>query len=182
MPETITEHLRMTATVTVRALDAQAREESADLALWPLAQRIAILDERVCELCEYLDGMIMRRDSPDFAQYGKPVHINDRCRIAYIGADEVEIDEHGRPVPMTPDFVAPPLELIRKHGHFIADPDRYAPLRIPAQPEGRDFVFKRVRDPRSGDLVSVIDWRTRMYEIPGLFPETIHIPALVPVE
>lgn len=166
----------MTATVTVRALDAQARAELADLALWPLAHRLAILDDRVCELCEYLDGMIMRRDGPEFQQYGKSVHINDRCCIAYIGADEMEWGPDGELRPTQPDFVAPPQELLEKHGHFLLDPEKYAPLRIPAQPEGRDLVVRWVPDPAAKIKRMTICWRISPYPLPGLAPGIVEIP------
>jgi hypothetical protein len=177
LPEIMNQHLTMTATVIVGELDAEARAELADLALWPLAQIVEVLDERTCPLCEYVDGMILDRRSPEFERWRNPSHINCRRTLAYVSSREREIGPDGQPIPTRPDFVEPPAALIYKHGHFVVDPERYSPLRIPAQPEGRDFVFKRIRDPESGDLVSVLHWRTRMYEIPGLKPGTIQIPA-----
>lgn len=169
--------LAITAQVIISDLTEQARAELADADLFPLVQIIEVLDDRTCLLCEYMDGMTMDRRMPGYERWARPPHINCRRTYGYISAEEMQIDEEGRPVPVEPTFVEPPASLVDKHGHFIRDPDKYAPLRIPAQPEGRDFVFKRIKDPATGRLVSVMEWRTRMYEIPGLRPDTIRIPA-----
>ena len=166
IPDIIAQALAITAQVLIGDLTEQARAEMADIDRFPLAQIVEVLDDRTCPLCEYMDGMWLRRDMPDFARWSRSPHVNCRRTLHYLSGPGLEAD-----------FIPPPAELVDEHGHFIRDPDKYEALRIPAQPEGRDFVFKRVRDPRSGVLVSVLEWRTRMYEIPGLRPGTIHIPA-----
>jgi hypothetical protein len=46
-------------------------------------------------------------------------------------------------LPTKPDFVAPAQELVDKHGHFVNFPKKYAALRVPARPGGRDFIFSK---------------------------------------
>ena len=165
--EEMDQTLAMTAQVVISEFTEEARAEMADLDQFPLVQIVEVLDDRTCELCEYMDGMWLRRDSPDFERWARSPHINCRRTLHYVSGPGLEAD-----------FVPPPDELVEKHGHFIRDPDKYAPLRILAQPEGRDFVFVRVKDPETGEMVSVMRWRTQIYDIPGLTPETIHLAPM----
>ena len=131
--------LDQTAAVTVTDLYGLGRDayDRADDAEWPNAQIIETLDKRTCLLCRRLHGMILARTDPRYQQYKHPSHINCRRIIAFIGRRELGDD--GK--PLKPTFKDPDPELLRKHGHFHVDPDKYAPLRIPARPEGRDFIF-----------------------------------------
>lgn len=145
----ITYMLQATASVTVTNNYGLGRDASMPVDQFPLAEISESLDDRVCSLCAHLDGMIIDRNTPSYDEYRWPSHINCRRIMVYIGKDEIDIDGQ----PMRPNFQAPPRELLEKHGHFHIDPDKYAELRMPARPEGRDFVFSPGQDGQPGALL-----------------------------
>lgn len=63
-------------------------------------------------------------------------------------------------------FREPSEELIRKHGHYHLQPDKYAELRVPAQPGGRQFIARRVRSLDTGETKTVLDWATWWEQVP----------------
>lgn len=134
--QTVDANLRGAAFATLVEDFNLGRDAALPLDEFPFAQIIETLDERVCPLCARVHGMILDRRSPEFAQWRSPSHINCRRVIAYIGKDEV--NEDGTPV--VPDFQRPPDEIIQKHGHYHVDSKKYSELRVPARPEGRDFI------------------------------------------
>ena len=148
----ITESLAGAANATVTQLYGLGRDAEAPADEFPLAQIIERLDlPNVCPLCASVHGMIVDRKSAAFAEFRWPSHINCRRTIVYIGKDEV--DETGEPTK--PDFQRPHQDIINQHGHFHVDPGKYAELRIPSRPEGRDFIFVRGLQGRPGHLL----WR-----------------------
>jgi hypothetical protein len=139
---------------------------------FPRAQCLEVLDERVCPLCAHLDGMIFDRTSPAYARYRLPSHINCRRTWVFIHRDEVGPD--GRPTE--PDFVPPSQELIDKHGHFVSDERKYAALRVPARPTGRDFIAFRPPLPGGGQSRGVVlRWRDNLDN--GPLQETLQTMA-----
>jgi hypothetical protein len=68
------------------------------------------------------------------------------------------------------------VEPLLKHAHFVADrvkgrEVRYEALQVPARVEGRDFIFRRVKDPTTGRWVSKLEFRPgeeRMVQFRGL--------------
>ena len=153
--------LTISAKITIQEIDDSAPEIIMSLEEYPLVQIIEF--PGCCPLCEYMDGMIIRRDSPDFDLYARPPHINCRRVWAYIGKDEIAPDGQ----PTRPDWTPPPQELIEKYGHFIKDPEKFKSLRVLSQPEGRDFIVNKFHreqiDPITGnvmsEIVTMIDWR-----------------------
>ncbi len=145
----ITYMLDATANVTVTSNYGLGRDAAMPADEFPLAEISESLDDRTCQLCAMLDGQIVRRDSPEYDEFRWPSHINCRRIMVYIGRDEVGPDGE----PMQPTFVRPDKEIIAKHGHFHVEPDKYAELRMPARPEGRDFIFVRGADGQPGTLL-----------------------------
>ena len=132
------------------ALIGRQRGSAHDLAeaiLAAVAEFAGPQDERTCPLCAQLAGMRVKVGSDEYYRYSPPVHINCRHQWVYYPEGEVE-----------PDFATPDPELVRKHGHFVTQPHKYAPLRVPASPTGRDFVFRRGLDPKTGQMVSRIEY------------------------
>jgi len=172
---TLNDPLAMSVQVVISELDAEAEAELADLDRYPLAEIVEVLDNRTCPLCRYLDGMLLDRRSPDFLKWALPPHINCRRVLAYVSSREVEIGPDGKAVPITPDFVEPPEELVKEFGHFITDPVTDGALRVMAQPAGRDFIFARVKDPETDIVTPTLFWRVEPYELPGLDPGIAHL-------
>lgn len=170
LPADLQNKLTMTAEVTVTDMTNLGEELTLDPDEYPLAQIVETLDTRTCPLCEFLNGKIIRRGTPEWAEYSRPSHINCRRRFVYWHKDTRVGGQ-----PLRPTFVQPPRDLIRKHGHFHLDPQRYEPLRVPALADRRQFVFKRIRDEATGQLRSVIFWQVPPRPIAGLLPGTLEV-------
>jgi len=115
------------------------KDDVLPVAEYPLAQIIEHLDSAICPLCRAVHGLIVDKGTPAYARWRMPSHINCRRIMVDIGRDEVGPDGE----PTRPDFIEPPPELVDRHGHFVNDPEKYAALRVPARPGGRDFVFSK---------------------------------------
>jgi len=89
-------------------------------------------------------------DAESYVAEGIVVH-NCRHVYVYYAADEPQAQEVG-------EFEPPPEEIVDRHGHFVSKPQKYRDLRVPATPEGRDFIVRRVKDPRTGEIVTRIDF------------------------
>ena len=141
---TLNRLLETTASVQVTDLYGLGRDavDKADMAEFPNAQCLETLDGKTCPLCRRVHGMIVARTDPRYRQYIHPSHIHCRRIWVFIGAQEKGDD--GK--PLKPNWVDPDPELVKKHGHFHVDPNKYAPLRIPSRPEGRDFIFTVGKD------------------------------------
>jgi len=135
----VTKFLAGTTGANAARLYQMGKDDALPAGEWPLAQIIEHLDSVICPLCRSIHGMIVRKGTPEYERWRLPSHINCRRIMADIHRDEVGPDGQ----PTRPDFVAPPQELIDKHGHFVNDPVKYAPLRVPARPTGRDFIFSK---------------------------------------
>ncbi len=123
-------------------------------------ERIEDLDGETCELCMQMDGVIVSRDDPDFDQMQNPFHINCRGILAGVAADEVGPDGE----PIEPDYERPAPDLLDQYGHFFVDKQRYAPLRVPAHPEGRDFIARPYVDDQGRRRIR-LDWRIEPYDL-----------------
>lgn len=125
------------------------------------AQWSAAIEPAPCPLCASLDGKVFDTAT---APYNPPAHINCDCIWIGVEADEVgSVDAFDPTDPYLQD-------LVDKHGHFLTNPDKFSPLRIPASPGGRDFVFRRRNTPDG--LQSSLEWRRPRYQIDGLDPAT----------
>jgi len=158
--ELLNETLRITAEITVQQLESAARDDALPRDEFPSMEWMGEIDEASCELCSSLDGQIISRDDPQYDEEQPPVHINCRCILVGIGADEVGPDGD----PIRPDWHPDPA-LVEEHGHFWVS-EKYTPLKIPAQPEGRDFIATVYTDD-TGKLRSKLTWRVEPYEIEG---------------
>jgi hypothetical protein len=138
-----------TASVSVTSLYGLGRDVAMPADEYPLAEINETLDGRTCPLCEYLDGMILRKNTPAYNQYRNPSHIN--CRRILVDIHRDEVGEDG--LPVREDFRPPDPALLDRYGHFVLDPDKYAELRIPSRPEGRDFIFLRGPAGQPGQLI-----------------------------
>ena len=152
--------LRMTAQVLIQQLENAARVDALPADEYPLFERIEEMDDVTCDLCLQMDGVIVSRDDPDFDQMHNPFHINCRGILAGISKDEVGPDGD----PLEPDYERPDPDLLEEFGHFFMDKRRYAPLRVPAHPEGRDFIARPYVD-EDGIRRVKIDWRIEPYEL-----------------
>ena len=159
LPPIINDILRVTAQITIQELENAGRVDALPADDYPLMEVVEEIDDATCDLCLDMDGMIISRDHPDFDEVQRPAHINCRRIVVGIGRDEVGPDDKD----IEPDYERPAQELIDKHGHFMVD-QKYAQLRVPGQPEGRDFVARMfVAD--KGERHLRIDWRIEPYEL-----------------
>ncbi|NUQ00207.1 MAG: hypothetical protein HUU35_10170 [Armatimonadetes bacterium] len=63
--------------------------------------------------------------------------------------------------------------LVEEHGHFVTNPDKYTPLKVPARPDGRDFTVRRKKDPVTGVVRTEIEWTRPRYELGELREGTV---------
>lgn len=100
--------LKQQALVRVTNVVNQGREIARQETGVQLAQYSAILDDRVCELCEYLDGMVIEISDPDYERFSPPQHSGCRCIWAFVLPDET-------PQPEV-TWQTPPDDLVAEHG------------------------------------------------------------------
>ncbi|MBC7289362.1 MAG: hypothetical protein H5T86_15240 [Armatimonadetes bacterium] len=143
--------LTITAEVLVQKYTAQLGDIFAGNAGSSIYEFTNAPGDKVCELCRALNGQRIKVDSPN-DRFRPPVHINCRCIPVWIKDDEID-PETGEPVQPS-DFHIPE-DLVEQHGQFVARPHQYASLRVPARPEGRDFIFIPGKRGERGRLV----WR-----------------------
>lgn len=154
----ITGRLLVTETVNEARLEVAAGSGSHRV------QFSAIIDGATTPICRHLDGKIFWARGPHAARFTPPLHIN--CRSIWI---EVGDDEEG--VVDAFDPTDPALPALVKTGHFIDDRETYTPLRVPASPGSRDFIFRRRRV--DGELVSELEWKRPRHAIEGLKEGTL---------
>ena len=65
---------------------------------------------------------------------------------------------HEEKVKDAPDFETPDPKVLKRYGHFVTDKEKYKELRVPATPSGRSFIFRRVKNPDTGEIESKIEW------------------------
>lgn len=150
----------MTATILLQQIENIGRVDALPEADYPMFEIIEEIDDASCDLCAMMDGMIIDRSHPDFDEAQHPAHINCRRIVAAVGKDEVGPNDK----PIEPDYERPSQDLIEKHGHFMIDREKYRPLRVIAQPEGRDFVARPFVDENGVRRVR-LDWRIEPYEL-----------------
>ncbi len=159
LPRTI----EITGSVLITETTNEARLETAQAAGVRRVQWSANLETRTCALCRYLDGKVFEAAT---APWNPPAHINCDCIWIAVEDDEVgDVDAFDPADPALPD-------LVESHGHFLTEPEKYKPLRIPSAPGGRDFVVRRVKDAQ-GKIITQLEWRRPRYDLPGLTPETV---------
>lgn len=152
IPKFVQNMLRATATVTYHEIRNLAEDLTLPEDEFPLARILEIEDTRTCPLCSAVNGMVIRRGTPEWERWRKPSHINCRRAFSYIPSDAKDGD--GKLI--LPDFQEPSAEVIAKHGHFILNPDKYADLRVPAFADTRQFVVRRRK---VGDIIrTVLEW------------------------
>jgi hypothetical protein len=140
--------------------------EVVDPKRFPLVEIRARAD--ACPFCQAMNRKVFRKDA--FNAYLPPFHINCRCVVVHLqeGMAQENFD---------PNEVEPLL----KHAHFVADrvrgrEVRYEALQIPARVEGRDFIFRRVKDPTTGRWVSKLTFRPP----PDQTMPSLHLAGLLP--
>ena len=74
--------------------------------------RSAVLDDKVCPLCEYLNGMKIPADHPDVASFVADQHLGERCQVWAILKGEREKYAKNKP------YVPPPFDLIDEYRSF----------------------------------------------------------------
>ncbi len=125
--------------------------EAVDSKRFPLAQIRARFD--ACPFCQAMHNKVLRIDQ--HSNYLPPFHINCRCVV-------VRLSEGAAPVDFDPNDAE--IQQNLHHAHFVADlvkgrEVRYEALKVPARVEGRDFIFRRVKDPATGRWVSKLEFR-----------------------
>lgn len=152
----ITGRLLVTETVNEARLEVAAGAGSHRV------QFSAVLDGATTPICRHLDGKIFWARGPHAHRFTPPLHINCRSIWIEVGDDEVgAVDAFDPHDPELPELV--------KTGHFIDDKEKYAPLRVPASPGSRDFIFRRGAAGEAGTL----DWKRPRYAIEGLKEGTV---------
>ena len=159
-PDIINNLLRMTANIVVMQLENIGRDAAIPADEYPYMEIIEALDDASCDLCAMMDGQIIGRDDPDYPIVSQPAHIN--CRRILAGVGKAEVDPNGD--PLEPDYSRPSQDLVDEHGHFMRFPEKYKPLKVISQPEGRDFVARPYVDEHGNKRVR-IDWRIEPYEL-----------------
>lgn len=117
-----------------------------------------------CALCQELDGRIFLASSPEAKRFSPPLHINCDCIWIEVGPEEIVRPED----VVGADYVAGIADLVDQHGTWLGEEIKYEALRCPSGPNGRDWTFRRIKDPQTGELVSQLEWRRPRYELPGL--------------
>jgi len=154
--ETINEPLRITGSIIIGQMDTFASDATFPIDEYPYARYAGPTEGNRRELCLRLHNQIFDRRDPSFAEFSPPVGINCTHFWTYIHKSD------GR----RPNFVRPEQAVIDRDGHFVRDPQKYSPLRVRARANGRDFIFRRVKDPETGEVVSRITWRQRGMDAP----------------
>ena len=167
-----TNKLRMTASISFNEFENWAEDEVVPKSEFPMAQIIETLDGRICPLCRQRHGRLIDRTGEDWRRHGQQAHINCRVRFAYINKAERGPDGG----PIAPDFTPPSKPLIDRHGHFIKEPKKFEPLRVPPFADGREFIVKRIIDPKTGEAKTALLWNFQQRLIPGLWEtRTLHM-------
>ena len=140
--------------------------EVVDPKRFPLVEIRARAD--ACPFCQAMNRKVFRKDA--FNAYLPPFHINCRCIVVHL--QEGMAQENFDPKEVEP---------LLKHAHFVADrvkgrEVRYEALQIPARVEGRDFIFRRVKDPTTGRWVSKLTFRPP----PDRTMPSLHLAGLLP--
>ncbi|MCC2670337.1 MAG: hypothetical protein K0Q72_2808 [Armatimonadetes bacterium] len=148
LPAGLERSVQATAAVVTAEGFNEGKSAANDAGEFPWARISEALDGGTCPLCAAVDGKVLRVGSPEYARWRLPSHINCRRVMVYLAAHEVE----------EADFEEPDAELVRKHGHFHTHPERHAQYRIPATPEGRHVVVRRVQHQETGEVRTVLDW------------------------
>jgi len=154
LADVIEELVGISAPTAITGAFFRGWEASAPRDDFPLAQRTEILDDRICPLCRWINGKIVRRTDPQYKRFLHQLHTN--CRGDWVFIHHSERDNEGRPTQ--PDWEPPSEALIAKHGHFVAQPEKYAALNIPPRPTGRDVIFYRP----AGQRHVVARWRDNL--------------------
>ena len=154
--------VRVSVTRTIRI----GGMEVVDPKRFPLVEIRARAD--ACPFCQAMNRKVFRKDA--FNAYLPPFHINCRCVVVHLqeGVAQENFD---------PNEVEPLL----RHAHFVTDrvkgrEIRYEALQIPTRVEGRDFIFRRVKDPTTGRWVSKLTFRPP----PDRTMPSIHLAGLLP--
>ena len=87
------------------------RDIAAGKANVRLAQYSAILDDKTCPLCSYLDGKIIELSNPDYDRFTPQLHQSCRCLWVYIRADET-------PQPSV-TWQTPPAGMVQQYGSMV---------------------------------------------------------------
>jgi len=140
--------------------------EVVDPKRFPIVEIRARAD--ACPFCQAMNRKVFRKDA--FNAYLPPFHINCRCIVVHL--QEGMAQENFDPKEVEP---------LLKHAHFVADrltakQVRYEALQIPARVEGRDFIFRRVKDPTTGRWVSKLTFRPP----PDRTMPSLHLAGLLP--
>jgi len=154
--------LEITGSLLITETTNEARLDVAQAAGVRRVQWSANLETRTCALCRYLDGKVFEAKS---APWNPPAHIN--CDCIWIAVEDDEVGDVDAFDPADPALA----DLVDSHGHFLTNPEKYQPLRIPSAPGGRDFVA--VRKKVGDQVITEIRWNRPRYDVPGLRPGTV---------
>jgi hypothetical protein len=140
--------------------------EVVDPKRFPLVEIRARAD--ACPFCQAMNRKVFHKDA--FNAYLPPFHINCRCVVVHLQEGMAQ-----------ENFDPNEVESLLKHAHFVADrltakQVRYEELQIPARVEGRDFIFRRVKDPTTGRWVSKLTFRPP----PDRTMPSLHLAGLLP--
>jgi hypothetical protein len=140
--------------------------EVIDPKRFPLVEVRARLD--ACPFCQAMNRKVFRKDA--FSAYLPPFHINCRCVVVHLQEGMAQ-----------ENFDPNEVESLLQHAHFVADrltakQVRYEALQIPARVEGRDFIFRRMKDPTTGRWVSKLTFRPP----PDRTMPSLHLVGLLP--
>jgi hypothetical protein len=140
--------------------------EVVDPKRFPLVEIRARAD--ACPFCQAMNRKVFRKDA--FNAYLPPFHINCRCVVVHLQEGMAQ-----------ENFAPNEVEPLLKHAHFVADrvrgrEVRYEALQTPARVEGRDFIFRRVKDPTTGRWVSKLTFRPP----PDRTMPSLHLAGLLP--
>lgn len=157
LPPTLNRALAATASIVTTELFNEGKSAANSPSEYPFARINENLDGRQCALCGRVHGMILKVGTKEYAEWRQPSHIGCRRVLSYISKDVQGTEA---------TFERPDAELIRKHGHYHVDPGKHAEYRVPAEPAGRNFIVRRVKDPTTGEVKTVLDWAPWWEQVP----------------
>lgn len=157
LPPALLTSLKVTAKVSLTELTAEGMASANDPKLYPWVRISEILDDRICPLCAAVNGKVLPADSDLAKKWRQPSHIGCRRIMSYISADATETEV---------TFREPSEELIRRHGHYHLQPEKYVELKVPSEPGGRQFVARRVKSLETGETKTVLDWAPWWEQVP----------------
>lgn len=114
-------------------------------------------DEGMRPICRHLWHQVFDRENSDHQKWLPPVGINCRHWRGAVEGEPGELFSEDR-LRETIASGGEEVAKVMKGAHFVTDPTKYAELKVPATPSGRSFIYRRIKDPLTGEWQSVLEF------------------------